>query len=154
MFSGTLTVAATGVESVIIPLSATVLDENKFFEPFTNDANLTTIPAGWYAPTGNWTKTSNTNGSNNYVKSGVIAPHKLITPLLRVAEGEKMTFDASRQTNSGLSERFINVYYSTDRENWTLDKEVPSADLPALATGYNASPTKFATIVGQGVAAG
>lgn len=154
VFSGTLTVAATGVESVIIPLSATVLDENKFFEPFTNDANMTTIPAGWYAPTGNWTKTSNTNGSNNYVKSGVIAPHKLITPLLRVAEGEKMTFDASRQTNSGLSERFINVYYSTDRENWTLVKEVPSADLPALATGYNASPTNFATIVVEGVPAG
>lgn len=127
IFTGTLTFAGDGVESVVIPLSATVLDPNKFYEPFTNNASSSSIPTGWYAPTGNWTKSTNTNGDNNYATCGLEAAHKLITPLLRVADGEMMTFDAYKKSNS--STQFVNVYYSADRAEWTLVKEIPASDM-------------------------
>ena len=100
IFTGTLTFAGDGVQSVTIPLSATVLDPNKFYEPFSSNAGQDILPAGWYAPTGNWAKTTKTNNSNNYVSADLIAGHKLITPLLRVAEGEKMSFDAFKKSSS------------------------------------------------------
>lgn len=147
IFTGELVFAGDGVESVTIPLSATVLDATKFFEPFTNNASSTNIPEGWYAPTGNWTKTNNTNGDNNYAKCGLLAPHKLITPLLKVTEGEKMTFEASKQSSS--SEQFVNVYYSADREEWTLVKEIPASEMEG-----SYSNVVFKTFVIEGVPAG
>ena len=112
--SGDLVVNVEGVEvDLSIALSGTVLDTSKFYEGFEENKASTAIPAGWYAPTGNWTKTSYTNGDNNYVKCGLLAAHKLITPLLKVAEGEKMSFEASKQSSS--NEQFVNVYYSADR---------------------------------------
>jgi hypothetical protein len=147
IFTGELVFAGDGVESVTIPLSATVLDATKFFEPFTNNASSTNIPEGWYAPTGNWTKTNNTNGDNNYAKCGLLAPHKLITPLLKVTEGEKMTFEASKQ--SGSSEQFVNVYYSADREEWTLVKEIPASEMEG-----SYGNVVFKTFVVEGVPAG
>ncbi len=147
IFTGELVFAGDGVESVTIPLSATVLDATKFFEPFTDNASSTNIPEGWYAPTGNWTKTNNTNGDNNYAKCGLLAPHKLITPLLKVTEGEKMTFEASKQ--SGSSEQFVNVYYSADREEWTLVKEIPASEMEG-----SYGNVVFKTFVVEGVPAG
>lgn len=147
IFTGELVFAGDGVESVTIPLSATVLDATKFFEPFTDNASSTNIPEGWYAPTGNWTKTNNTNGDNNYAKCGLLAPHKLITPLLKVTEGEKMTFEASKQSSS--SEQFVNVYYSADREEWTLVKEIPASEMEG-----SYSNVVFKTFVIEGVPAG
>lgn len=147
IFTGELVFAGDGVESVTIPLSATVLDATKFFEPFTNNASSTNIPEGWYAPTGNWTKTNNTNGDNNYAKCGLLAPHKLITPLLKVTEGEKMTFEASKQ--SGSSEQFVNVYYSADRVEWTLVKEIPASEMEG-----SYGNVVFKTFVVEGVPAG
>ena len=147
IFTGELVFAGDGVESVTIPLSATVLDATKFFEPFTDNASSTNIPEGWYAPTGNWTKTNNTNGDNNYAKCGLLAPHKLITPLLKVTEGEKMTFEASKQSSS--SEQFVNVYYSADREEWTLVKEIPASEMEG-----SYGNVVFKTFVIEGVPAG
>ena len=147
IFTGELVFAGDGVESVTIPLSATVLDATKFFEPFTNNASSTNIPEGWYAPTGNWTKTNNTNGDNNYAKCGLLAPHKLITPLLKVTEGEKMTFEASKQSSS--SEQFVNVYYSADRVEWTLVKEIPASEMEG-----SYGNVVFKTFVVEGVPAG
>jgi len=121
--SGDLVVAVEGQEATYsIALSGTVLDNTKFFEDFESNNTTTAIPAGWYAPTGNWTTTSYTNGTNNYAESGLQAPHKLITPLLRVTDGEKMSFEAYKKANSNSDGIFINVYYSADRENWTLAK--------------------------------
>lgn len=146
--SGDMVVACEGVDATFtLTLTGTVLDPNKFFEPFTDNASSTDIPAGWYAPTGNWSKTNNTNGDNNYAKCALLAANKLITPLLKVTEGEKMTFEASKQSSS--NEQFVNVYYSTDRENWTLVKEVAAADMQG-----SYGNVAFTTFVIEGVPAG
>ncbi len=152
IFTGTLTFAGDGVQSVTIPLSATVLDPNKFYEPFSSNAGQDILPAGWYAPTGNWAKTTKTNNSNNYVSADLIAGHKLITPLLRVAEGEKMSFDAFKKSSSN-TDPFIKVYYSTNRKDWTLVKEVQATELTYNSySSYN--EPKFTNFVIEGVPAG
>ena len=152
IFTGTLTFAGDGVESVTIPLSATVLDPNKFYEPFNNNLGQNVLPVGWYAPTGNWAKTTKTNNSNNYVSADLVAGHKLITPLLRVAEGEKMSFDAFKKSSSN-TDPFIKVYYSTDRKEWTLVKEVQGSELTYNSYSTYNDPT-FTNFVIEGVPAG
>ena len=152
IFTGTLTFAGDGVQSVTIPLSATVLDPNKFYEPFSSNAGQDILPVGWYAPTGNWAKTTKTNNSNNYVSADLVAGHKLITPLLRVAEGEKMSFDAFKKSSSN-TDPFINVYYSTDRKEWTLVKEVQGSELTYNSYSSYDEP-KFTNFVIEGVPAG
>ncbi len=152
IFTGTLTFAGDGVQSVVIPLSATVLDPNKFYEPFSSNAGQNVLPVGWYAPTGNWAKTTKTNNSNNYVSADLVAGHKLITPLLRVAEGEKMSFDAFKKSSSN-TDPFIKVYYSTDRKEWTLVKEVQGSELTYNSYSTYNDPT-FTNFVIEGVPAG
>ena len=152
--SGDLVVAVEGQEATYsIALSGTVLDNTKFFEDFESNNTTTAIPSGWYAPTGNWTTTSYTNGTNNYAESGLQAPHKLITPLLRVTDGEKMSFEAYKKANSNSDGIFINVYYSADRENWTLAKALLATDLNYSSSSYY-SPAVFTSYVVEGIPAG
>ncbi|MBR1727458.1 MAG: choice-of-anchor J domain-containing protein, partial [Muribaculaceae bacterium] len=144
--SGNLVIASNGLaEDFALVLSATVLDPNKYFEGFEDNKPSTAIPAGWYDVDNNWSKTSNTNGDNNYVSSSSEGEHKLITPLLKVAEGEKMSFEARKKTASSNTSSYINVYYSADRKNWTLAKEISKDDLDV---------NTFTTFVLEGVPAG
>lgn len=153
IFTGELVFAGDGVESVTIPLSATVLDPNKFYEPFTDNAGSTSVPTGWYAPDGGWEKSNYTNGDNNFMRSAsYTTPTYLITPLLKVTEGEKMTFDAAR-LSSAASERFVNVYYSADRNEWTLVKEVPASEMTYNTYNTYNNPS-FTNFVVEGVPAG
>lgn len=150
--SGNMVIASNGLtEDFVMPLSGTVLDNTKFFEDFEANNNSANVPAGWYAPTGNWEKTTKTSNSNNYVSANLLAPHKLITPLLRVAEGEKMSFDAFKKSDN--SDPFVKVYYSADRKEWTLVKEIPAADLTFNSYSPYNDPT-FTTFVVEGVPAG
>ena len=152
VFTGELVFAGEGVESVTIPLSATVLDATKFFEPFESNNTSDMMPAGWWDMDGDWEKTDNTNGDNNYVSADLVAGHKLVTPLLKVTEGEKMSFDAFKKSTSN-SDPFINVYYSADRKEWTLVKEIPATELNYSTSTYSQQPT-FTTYVVEGVPAG
>lgn len=142
--SGDLAVNIEGVEEPItIALSGTVLDSSKFFENFEANNTSDMEPAGWWDVDNEWEKTDNTNGNNNYVSADLVAAHKLITPLLKVTEGEKMSFEARKKSSS--SELFVNVYYSPDRKEWTLVKEVPASEM---------DQTNFQTYVVEGVPAG
>lgn len=157
IFSGNLVVENLSAEaSVSIPLSATVLDVTKFYEPFEDNKSVNTIPVGWYecGNTSNWTKTSYTNNANNFVKnSNSTNPTILATPKLKVAEGEKMTFDAARNSTSGTS--FINVYYSADRKNWTMVLPKENVDLAGTNAGTSSTATQtWKTFVVEGVPAG
>ena len=137
--SGDMVISATGMENpVIIALSGTVLDESKWFVNFEDQA----IPAGciiednaWYVNTDSKTISDD---NKRYLMSQSRTLKKFITPLLKVTEGEKMSFDVGRQTANASDDILLNVYYSTDRENWTLLTTVNSADLPnTVNTGYN-----------------
>ena len=142
--SGDLVVDVEGVEvDLSIALSGTVLDSSKFFENFEANNTSEQVPAGWWDIDGRWEKTDYTNGNNNFASADLVEAHKLITPLLKVAEGEKMSFEARKKSSS--SELFVNVYYSPDRKEWTLVKEVPASDL---------DQTNFQTYVVEGVPAG
>ena len=142
--SGDLAVNVEGVnEPLTIALSGTVLDSSKFFENFEANNTSDMMPAGWWDIDNEWEKTDNTNGNNNYVSADLVAAHKLITPLLKVTEGEKMSFEARKKSSS--SELFVNVYYSHDRKEWTLVKEISASDM---------DQTNFQTYVVEGVPAG
>ena len=148
-------VVKCGDEAVAtIALSGTVLDESKWFVNFEDQA----IPAGcivennaWYVNTDSKTISDD---NKRYLCSQSRNLNKFITPLLKVTEGEKMSFDVGRISGSTADDILLNVYYSTDRENWTLITTVPSADLPTTTnSGYNRQ-YKPLTKVLEGIPAG
>ena len=153
IFSGNLIISGEGIDDFILPLSGTVLDSSKFFEDFQNESSASIAPVGWWNMTDVWSKTTNTSSyyPNNYMQSASAStPGKLVTPLLRVTEGEKMTFDGARRSGSTGDEYNIKVYYSTDRAEWTLVKTVPATDMQQ-STGNDG---KFTTFVVEDIPAG
>lgn len=156
IFSGNLTVKVVGYNTIDIPLSATVLDSNKFFANFEDDKDSKAVPTGWYdcGNGGEWTKTNYTNGSNNFMKNGTSTyPSILATPKLKVEAGEKMTFDAARNSKYGTST--VDVYYSADRKNWTKVLASENIDLTGTNAGTSATATQtWANFVVEGVPAG
>lgn len=156
IFSGNLTVKVVGYNTIDIPLSATVLDTNKFFANFEDDKDSKAVPTGWYdcGKGGYWTKTNYTNGSNNFMKNGTSSyPSILATPKLKVEAGEKMTFDAARNSKYGTST--VDVYYSADRKNWTKVLASENISLTGTDAGTSATATQtWANFVVEGVPAG
>ena len=103
IFSGNLTVKVVGYNTIDIPLSATVLDSNKFFANFEDDKDSKAVPTGWYdcGNGGEWTKTNYTNGSNNFMKNGTSSyPSILATPKLKVEAGAVYHPDTQRITDN------------------------------------------------------
>lgn len=129
IYSGNVTVKANDVDDFTFAVSGTVLDPAKYFESFSSQD----VPAGmileegWQIAQRDYSSSENpylaTNGSRS-------SDNKIITPLLKVTEGEKMTIDAARTNyyQSG-SDVYLKVYYSTDRQNWTLAKTIASEDM-------------------------
>lgn len=105
-----------------IKLSGHIVGQNQFFI----DGNMVPMnminEGGWSTISISATNTVN-NSMALMAKSE--APTKLISPLVSVAEGEKLTFEAARSNNSPE----LKVYYSTDRKNWTLAKTVTGDEL-------------------------
>ena len=156
IFSGNLSVEVVGYNTIDIPLSSTVLDTNKFFENFEADKNSKAVPIGWFdCGKGNyWTKTDYTNGANNFMKNGSSSnPSILATPKLKVEEGEKMTFDAARNSAYGTST--VDVYYSADRKNWTPVLASENINLKGTNAGTSSTQAQtWANFVVEGVPVG
>ena len=87
-------------------------------------------------------------------------PYLMITPLLEVAEGDVLAFDAARMSSKGVK---VEVLYSTDRTNWrllrTLATDAENADDLISAEKsfkYGYAPTRYILNnipVGQGYVA-
>lgn len=134
--TGTITINATGLDPVTFQLHATVLDPSLWYVNFEDGK----MPANMIAAEG-W-KVENTlsispnlyyaNNANTQVTT------KLISPLLTFEEGDILNFEAAR--NYGTST--LNVYYSTDRKDWTLvrslsaDAEDPADLLSSEYSGF------------------
>ncbi|MGM9869288.1 MAG: choice-of-anchor J domain-containing protein, partial [Sodaliphilus sp.] len=147
IYAGNLTISAVGYEGISysVPLSVTVRDASKFFEDFEANNTSSTIPDGWFEckNAGKWDKTAYTNGSNNFAKNSTSSELSILcTPKLRVEEGEKLTFDAARRTSSTSATCFINVYYSTDRKNWTLALSKDDIDMTGTNCGTSATASQ------------
>ena len=87
-------------------------------------------------------------------------PYLMITPLLEVAEGDVLAFDAAKMSTKGVK---VEVLYSTDRTNWrllrTLATDAENADdliSSEKSFKYNCAPTRYILNnipVGQGYVA-
>lgn len=129
IYSGEFKVSAEGVDDFSFNVSGTVLDPTKFYANFNDDK----IPAGAYAEDG-WSVAQRDYDSsdNPYLLSNDSQDedNKFVTPLLKVAEGEKMSVDVARTGYStGGAGVYLNVYYSADRTNWTLARKITADEL-------------------------
>ena len=87
-------------------------------------------------------------------------PYLMITPLLEVAEGDVLAFDAAKMSTKGVK---VEVLYSTDRTNWrllrTLATDAENADdliSSEKSFSYSCAPTRYILNnipVGQGYVA-
>lgn len=129
IYSGEFKVSAEGVDDFSFNVSGTVLDPTKFYANFNDDK----IPAGAYAEDG-WSVAQRDYDSsdNPYLLSNDSQDedNKFVTPLLKVAEGEKMSVDVARTgCSTGGAGVYLNVYYSADRTNWTLARKITADEL-------------------------
>lgn len=138
IISGNLVVTCGTDEIATIALSGTVLDTSKWFVNFEDQ----TIPGGCIIENNSWYVNTNSmtisDDNTRYLCSQSRNLNKFITPLLKVEDGEKMTVDVGRLTGTNADDILLNIYYSADRENWTLITTVLSNELPTTTnSGYN-----------------
>lgn len=155
IYSGEFKVSGEGVDDFSFNVSGTVLDPAKYYANF-NDYQ---IPAGAYAEDG-WSiaQRDAASSDNPYLLSNGSQDkdNKFVTPLLKVAEGEKMSVDVAR-TNyyTGGEGVYLNVYYSTDRTNWTLARKITANELSEdRAVNYTYYYSKLKTFVIDNIPAG
>ena len=155
IYSGVFKVSGEGVDDFSFNVSGTVLDPAKYYANFNDDQ----IPAGAYAEDG-WSVAQRDAASsdNPYLLSNGSQDkdNKFVTPLLKVAEGEKMSVDVAR-TNyyTGGEGVYLNVYYSKDRTNWTLARKITANELSEdRAVNYTYYYSKLKTFIIDNIPAG
>lgn len=155
IYSGEFKVSGEGVDDFSFNVSGTVLDPAKYYANFNDDQ----IPAGAYAEDG-WSVAQRdvASSDNPYLLSNGSQDkdNKFVTPLLKVAEGEKMSVDVAR-TNyyTGGEGVYLNVYYSADRTNWTLARKITADELSEdRAVNYTYYYSKLKTFVIDNIPAG
>lgn len=129
IYSGEFKVSGEGVDDFSFNVSGTVLDPAKYYANFNDNQ----IPAGAYAEDG-WSVAQRdvASSDNPYLLSNGSQDkdNKFVTPLLKVAEGEKMSVDVARTNYSTGGEGvYLNVYYSANRTNWTLALKITDDEL-------------------------
>lgn len=146
-----------------INLQAEVIGEDEFFADFEGEDAL----QGWYTPdaSSNWKIGEYTSTERNYsenfypieygfnnkrLENKMQTPvHYLYSPKLAFADGEKISFYATKMTNSGSDVKLI-VKYSSDRVNWEeLGTITVTNDNPDLQ--FSSGSSSSATSGGQNV---
>lgn len=114
---GSLAIASADT-TFALPLYGFIAEEGKWMETVETYA----FPADMLALSSNSYWGTNPNyrgyeGYGNYVLNcNSYSEDRLASPLLTIAEGEKLYLDAARASSSS----FLNIYYSPDRQSWTL----------------------------------
>lgn len=129
VFAGNVVVKGKDVDDFSFPVSGTVLDPTKYFEPFATEDVPTGMVLGesWSVSQRDYTANENPYLAANSSRG---KENLLVTPLLKVVEGEKMTVDVARANyNQSGDDVYLKVYYSTDRKHWTLAKTISSDEL-------------------------
>ncbi len=145
-YNGTLTISATGIEDYTFKLSATVLDPNKFYANFEDQQ----LPPGSYVEK-NWDVTQRdvvTSDNVYFLKNHLVgADDKFVTPLLKVEEGEALSIDVGKVSKwSTGTDAYLNIYYSTDRHNWTLARQIIADELSSDAGSTSYSYSNYAKL--------
>lgn len=155
IYSGEFKVSGEGVDDFSFNVSGTVLDPAKYYANFNDNK----IPEGSYVEAGWEVKQRDAESSYNpylLANGSQDTDNKFVTPLLKVAEGEKMSVDVAR-TNyyTGGEGVYLNVYYSTDRTNWTLARKITADELSEdRAVNYTYYYSKLKTFVIDNIPAG
>ena len=120
--SGDLVIKVEGYEDLEFPLSGQIVDPSKFYVNFEDQQ----FPAGTYLEGDSWRisnfpKQQSIEG-NSYCAENTTSSYmeKLVFPKVHVAAGETMVFSAAKRSLDSK----INVYYSSDRLEWTLVRTI------------------------------
>ena len=120
--SGDLVIKVEGYDDLVFPLSGQIVDPSKFYVNFEDQQ----FPAGTYLEGDSWRISNfpkqqsiegNSYCAENTTSSGM---EKLVFPKVHVAAGETMVFSAAKRSLDSK----INVYYSSDRLEWTLVRTI------------------------------
>lgn len=112
---GTLTIKGDSVD-IAYPLTGIIAKENAWYESFENGIPTNILEGeGWTKAVRNSDKNS-TNSSTLKSENPASSPTKLISPLLEVKEGDKLSFSLAKVSAEAS---LVNIYYSADRKNWT-----------------------------------
>ena len=155
IYSGEFKVSAEGVDDFKFNVSATVLDPSKYYVNFNDNK----IPEGSYVEAGWEVKQRDAESSDNpylLANGNQYTDNKFVTPLLKVAQGEKMTVDVARNNfytdGDGV---YLNIYYSADRTSWTLARKITADELSdERAVDYTHYYSKLKTFVIDNIPAG
>ena len=121
VFNGDFTIQGNAGD-LTMTLGGTVVGQNQFFLDGYLLANIIYDSNVW-SSYGIYNMQLPNNSSALLAKGE--SPAKLITPLLKVSEGEKLTFSAARRDSNPN----LNVYYSQNRKDWTLAKTIEPDEL-------------------------
>lgn len=155
IYSGEFKVSAEGVDDFKFNVSATVLDPSKYYVNFNDNK----IPEGSYVEAGWKVDQRDAESSDNpylLANGSQDTDDKFVTPLLKVAQGEKMTVDVARSNYyNGGDGVYLNIYYSADRTNWTLARKITAGELSdERAVNYTYYYSKLKTFVIDNIPAG
>ncbi|MGM9800822.1 MAG: carboxypeptidase regulatory-like domain-containing protein [Candidatus Limisoma sp.] len=158
-WSGNVAINVDTYETFNLAVVSIVTDPTKWFVNFEDEK----YPVGSYTTNASsWSMGDYKVGGNKYVaKNGSSSdPTLFVSPKLSVAPGETLSFQASQNSYSTYADNFVNIYYSTDRKNWTLlrtisNKATDEADkiLVEKESEYP-YPAKLKTFILEGVPAG
>ncbi|MDD6141827.1 MAG: carboxypeptidase regulatory-like domain-containing protein, partial [Bacteroidales bacterium] len=158
-WSGNVAIDVDTYKTFNLAVVSIVTDPTKWFVNFEDEK----YPVGSYTTNASsWSMGDYKVGGNKYVaKNGSSSdPTLFVSPKLSVAPGETLSFQASQNSYSTYADNFVNIYYSTDRKNWTLlrtisNKATDEADkiLVEKESEYP-YPAKLKTFILEGVHAG
>lgn len=158
-WSGNVAIDVDTYETFNLAVVSIVTDPTKWFVNFEDEK----YPVGSYTTNASsWSMGDYNVGGNKFVaKNGSSTdPTRFVSPKLSVAKGETLSFQASQSSYSSYADNFVNIYYSTDRKNWTLlrtisNKATDEADkiLVEKESEYP-YPAKLKTFILEGVPAG
>ena len=116
----TITPDAEGIDPFVINVSGTIRDANKLYEK-----GFTALPEDW-TTTGTWYYNAD-NGAYTtvwYLTNNA----RLVTPLVKVSEGETFLVEAKGYSTSNTSYQHLQMQYSADGTNWTNFDSEPTLD--------------------------
>ena len=152
-------VISNNAGDMTLNLRATIVGGDTYFVDFETDAAVDGMlveqtGSGSYSTYGWQTRKTNSLGypgntysaESNLPYSGTVS-YKLITPLLQVAEGDVLSFEAGKSYNASQ----LIVYYSADRKNWkkirtlsaNTEKEADLLSDEASPSGYGKALKQF-----------
>ena len=138
--AGAFVIASNAGDDFTLNLRGTIVPNDVFYVDFESDESVAGMSFEKYGSSYGWrSKYTNDFGypGNTYSAYSTISSYgnqssyRMTTPLLEVAEGDVLKVDVARYSSYAAQ---LAVYYSADRQNWTLvrtlttDESAPEAD--------------------------